>query len=51
MDGLGHLGFMREVAVPLARPSLGALAVRLLSSWNQYLWPTVISTDDDWNTV
>lgn len=52
MDGLGHFGFLREVAVPLARPTLGALALfSFLSTWNQYLWPTVISTDDDWNTV
>ena len=27
MDGLGHLGFLREVAVPLVRPTLGALAL------------------------
>jgi sn-glycerol 3-phosphate transport system permease protein len=52
MDGLGHLGFLREVAVPLARPTLGALALfGFLSTWNQYLWPTTVSTDDDWNTV
>jgi sn-glycerol 3-phosphate transport system permease protein len=52
MDGLGHFGFLREVAVPLARPTLGALALfGFLSTWNQYLWPTTISTDDDWNTV
>ena len=52
MDGLGHLGFLREVAVPLARPTLGALALfGFLSTWNQYLWPTSVSTEDDWNTV
>jgi len=52
MDGLGHLGFLREVAIPLARPTLGALALfSFLSTWNQYLWPTLVSTDDDWNTV
>jgi sn-glycerol 3-phosphate transport system permease protein len=52
MDGLGHLGFLREVAVPLARPTLGALALfSFFSTWNQYLWPTLITTDDDWNTV
>jgi sn-glycerol 3-phosphate transport system permease protein len=52
MDGMGHLGFLREVAVPLARPTLGALALfGFLSTWNQYLWPTLVSTDDDWNTV
>ncbi len=52
MDGVGHLGFLREVAVPLVRPTLGALALfSFLSTWNQYLWPTLVSTDDDWNTV
>jgi sn-glycerol 3-phosphate transport system permease protein len=52
MDGLGHWGFLREVAVPLIRPTLGALALfGFLSTWNQYLWPTLVSTENDWNTV
>jgi sn-glycerol 3-phosphate transport system permease protein len=52
MDGLGHLGFLREVAVPLVRPTLGALALfSFLSSWNQYLWPNLITTREDMNTV
>jgi ABC-type glycerol-3-phosphate transport system permease component len=33
---------MTRVAVPLARPSLAALAVfSFLGAWNQYLWPLV----------
>lgn len=52
MDGLGHLGFLREVAVPLVRPTLGALALfSFLASWNQYLWPNLITTEEDMNTV
>lgn len=52
MDGLGHWGFMKEVAIPLVRPTLGALGLfSFLSSWNQYLWPTLITTEDDMNTV
>lgn len=52
MDGLGHFGFMREVAVPLSRPTIGALALfGFLSSWNQYLWPVLITTEQDYNTV
>ena len=52
MDGLGHFGFMREVAVPLSRPTIGALALLgFLSSWYQYLWPVLITTDEDYNTV
>ena len=52
MDGLGHFGFLREVAVPLVRPTIGALGLfSFLSTWNQYLWPTLVSTDDNWFTV
>jgi sn-glycerol 3-phosphate transport system permease protein len=52
MDGLGHWGFMKEVAIPLVRPTMGALGLfSFLSSWNQYLWPTLITTKDDMNTV
>jgi sn-glycerol 3-phosphate transport system permease protein len=52
MDGLGHWGFLREVAIPLVRPTLGALALfSFLSTWNQYLWPNLITTEEDMNTV
>lgn len=52
IDGVGHLGFIRHVAVPLVRPTIGALALfSFLSTWNQYLWPNLITTEDDWNTV
>jgi sn-glycerol 3-phosphate transport system permease protein len=52
MDGLGHVGFMWEVALPLVRPTLGALALfSFLSSWNQYLWPNLITTEEDMHTV
>jgi sn-glycerol 3-phosphate transport system permease protein len=52
MDGLGHWGFMKEVAIPLVRPTLGALGLfSFLSSWNQYLWPSLITTEDDMNTL
>ena len=51
IDGVGHLGFLRDVAVPLVRPTLGALgAVQLPAAWNQYLWPNLITTEDDMNT-
>ena len=34
------------------RPTLGALALfSFLSAWNQYLWPNLITTEDDMNTV
>ena len=52
LDGYGHLGFLRHVAVPLVRPSIAALAVfSFLAAWNQYLWPLLITTDDSYRTV
>ena len=52
IDGVGHLGFLRHVAVPLVRPTLGALALFASSAtWNQYLWPNLITTEQDMNTV
>jgi sn-glycerol 3-phosphate transport system permease protein len=52
IDGAGHLAFLRHVAIPVVRPTLGALGLfSFLSSWNQYLWPNLITTEDDMNTV
>ncbi|MEM1332371.1 MAG: carbohydrate ABC transporter permease [Actinomycetota bacterium] len=52
IDGLGHAGYLRHVALPLVRPTLGALGLfAFLSTWNQYLWPRQIITDDDQHTV
>ena len=52
LDGVGHLRFLWEVAVPLCRPTLGALALfTFLGTWNQYLWPSTIITDDAHRTI
>jgi sn-glycerol 3-phosphate transport system permease protein len=52
LDGIGHLGFLRHVGIPLVRPTLGALALfSFLSSWNQYLWPNLVVNDDSRHTV
>jgi sn-glycerol 3-phosphate transport system permease protein len=52
IDGVGHLGFLRYVALPLVRPTLGALALfSFLASWNQYLWPNLVINEADMNTV
>ncbi|GAA3624327.1 carbohydrate ABC transporter permease [Lentzea roselyniae] len=48
MDGLGRAGIFYRVALPLARPALGAVAIfTFLHSWNLYLEPIVyLSTPD-----
>jgi sn-glycerol 3-phosphate transport system permease protein len=40
IDGYTSWQFLWKIAVPLARPSIAALAVfSFLGAWNQYLWP------------
>jgi sn-glycerol 3-phosphate transport system permease protein len=44
LDGYGHWRFMVRVAMPLARPAIAAVGVfSFLGSWNQYLWPLVVT--------
>ena len=46
MDGSGPLRFFWEVLLPLSRTNMVALATILfVSTWNQYLWPLLITTD------
>src|SRR5439155_7229029 len=52
MDGYGHWGFLRQVAVPLARAQVAALTVfSFLLAWNQYLWPLLVTNNDRHRTV
>lgn len=42
IDGLGRFGTFARIALPLARPALGAVAIfTFLHSWNLYLEPIV----------
>ncbi|NUP04174.1 MAG: carbohydrate ABC transporter permease [Nonomuraea sp.] len=42
VDGLGRFATFRRIALPLARPALGAVAIfTFLHSWNLYLEPIV----------
>jgi sn-glycerol 3-phosphate transport system permease protein len=46
MDASGPLEFFWDVLIPLSRTNMLALAtIMFVSSWNQYLWPLLITTD------
>jgi sn-glycerol 3-phosphate transport system permease protein len=48
LDGYGHLRFLWNVAIPLARPAIAALGVfSFLASWNQYLWPLLVTGNNN----
>lgn len=46
VDGCGYWRVYWHVMLPLARPTLAALAVFFfLANWNAFLWPLIITTD------
>jgi len=52
IDGAGPMRFFRDVVLPLSRTNIAALFVILfIYGWNQYLWPLLITTDKDMNTI
>ncbi len=52
IDGCSNLRYLITIAVPLARPALGTLAVySFLQSYNQYLWPLLITNSTNMRTV
>lgn len=52
IDGASPFQRLIRVALPLARPTVAAVALwAFVSSWNQYLLPTVVSQDGSLQTV
>ncbi len=52
MDGCSSFRFLITIVLPLARPALGTLAVySFLQTYNQYLWPLLITNDQTMRTV
>ena len=52
MDGCGHFRFFITMVLPLSRPALATLAVyAFLTTYNQYLWPLLITNTDNMRTV
>ena len=46
MDGAKPVEFFVDVLIPLSRTNMLALAtIMFVSSWNQYLWPLLVTTD------
>jgi len=52
LDGAGPLRFFFDTVLPLSRTNIAALFVILfIYGWNQYLWPILITTRDDMQTI
>jgi sn-glycerol 3-phosphate transport system permease protein len=52
VDGAGPMRFFVDILLPMSRTNIAALFVILfIYGWNQYLWPLLITTDSDMNTI
>jgi sn-glycerol 3-phosphate transport system permease protein len=52
LDGVGHLGLLWKVLLPVSRPSLAAFAViAVVARWNDYLWPLLVTNTDQMKTL
>jgi ABC-type glycerol-3-phosphate transport system permease component len=45
LEGVGHLRYIRRIAVPLARPAvMTVILLTFISSWNQFQWPLIMTS-------
>ena len=52
VDGSRPMRFFLDILLPMSRTNIAALFVILfIYGWNQYLWPLLITTDPEMNTI
>jgi len=52
VDGAKPMRFFFDILLPMSRTNIAALFVILfIYGWNQYLWPLLITTDPQMNTI
>lgn len=52
IDGAGPVRFFIDILLPMSRTNMAALFVILfIYGWNQYLWPLLITTEPEMNTI
>ena len=52
VDGARPMRFFWDILFPMSRTNIAALFVILfIFGWNQYLWPLLITTDPEMNTI
>jgi sn-glycerol 3-phosphate transport system permease protein len=52
IDGAGPLRFFKDTLLPLSVTTMAALfVIQFIYGWNQYLWPLLITTRDNMQTI
>jgi sn-glycerol 3-phosphate transport system permease protein len=52
VDGAGPMRFFWNILLPMSRTSIAALfVIQFIYGWNQYLWPLLITTKEEFYTI
>lgn len=52
MDGASDLRIYATIIMPISRPTIGTMCIlKFMWSWNQYIWPLVVCTNLDMQTI
>ena len=52
IDGAGPFRFFKDTVLPLSMTSMAAMfVIQFIYGWNQYLWPLLITTKDNMQTI
>jgi multiple sugar transport system permease protein len=52
IDGAGELRIFATIVLPLLKPIVVTLAIfTFLASWNDFMWPLIVLSDNTWQTV
>lgn len=52
LDGAGHLRILWHIVIPISKPVIATLTViTVVSHWNSFMWPLIITSGSDWQVV
>ncbi len=52
MDGCGHMRFLLQIGIPMAIPTISALAItEFIGVYNRYFWPMLIAQTKEMQTI
>ena len=52
VDGMGRIGIIRHVLVPMCKPTVITVTViAFINGWNAYFWPKMVTTRNDYRTI
>lgn len=52
IDGSGHLRFLIQIVLPISKAAILTVTIfGFIASWNDFLWPLLVTTKDTWRPL